>query len=102
MFIVKDQLITVYAEDDCTMIVNSGSNEESNWKSLNPFYCVANIVSVRWISKKRTDAPESSIIMVKEMIREGYEIGKWLERNLQGILESIEFSVQKDTFGLDF
>ena len=46
--------------------------------------------------------PEASIMMAKEMIQGGYKIGKGLERNLQGVLEPIEFQGKKDTFGLGF
>ena len=45
--------------------------------------------------------PEIGVMLGKEMIREGYEIGKGLGHNLQGILEPIEFQ-GKDTFGLRF
>ncbi|XP_027166343.1 uncharacterized protein LOC113766338 [Coffea eugenioides] len=101
-FIVNDQLITVFAEDDCTMIINSGSNKESSRKSLNSFNHIADIVSVIWASKERTDTPETSVMMAKEMIQGEYEIGKGFRQNLQGILESIELPVQKDTFGIRF
>ena len=39
-------------------------------------------------------------MMAKEMICGKYEIDKGLGRSLQGILEPIELSVQKDTFGV--
>nr|XP_027122911.1 uncharacterized protein LOC113739775 [Coffea arabica] len=88
-FVVNDQLITVFAEDDCTMIVNSGPNEED-----------------RWISKEKPvvemNLPEASVMMAKEMIRGRYEMGKGLGRNLQGVLEPIELQGKKDTFGLGF
>ena len=45
-FVVNDQLITVFAEDDCTMIVNSGPNEEGGRKSLVSPHHVADIVLV--------------------------------------------------------
>ncbi|XP_027169542.1 uncharacterized protein LOC113769278 [Coffea eugenioides] len=40
--------------------------------------------------------------MAKELIRGGYEKGKGLGRNLQGVLEPVEFQGKKDTFGLGF
>ncbi|XP_071926061.1 uncharacterized protein [Coffea arabica] len=80
-FIINDQLITVFAEDDCTMIVNSGSNGESSRKVLTSDHRVVDIVSVGWICG--IDAPEASVMMAKKMIR-GEIFGK------------------KDTFGLGF
>ena len=41
-------------------------------------------------------------MMAKEMIRGGYQIGKDLGQNLQGILETTELFGKKDTFGLKF
>ena len=41
-------------------------------------------------------------MMAKEIIQGGYEIGKGLGHNLQGILEPIEIQGKKDTFGLEF
>ena len=101
-FIVNEQLIIMFTEDDYTMIVNFGSSAENGRKCLNSPHHVADIVSVGWIFKKRIDALEASVIMVKKMIREKYEIGKGLGWNLQGILEPIEFLGNKDTFGLRF
>ncbi|XP_071923122.1 uncharacterized protein [Coffea arabica] len=101
-FIVNEQLIIMFTEDDCTMIVNFGSNGENGRKCLNSPHHVADIVSVGWIFKERIDALEASVMMVKKMIREEYEIGKRLGWNLQGILEPIEFLGNKDTFGLRF
>ena len=40
--------------------------------------------------------------MAKEIIWERYEIGKGLGQNLQEILQPIELSMQKNTFGLGF
>ncbi|XP_071909679.1 uncharacterized protein [Coffea arabica] len=105
-FVVNDQLITVFAEDDCTMIVNSGPNEEDSKTSLLSSHHVADIVSVGWISKEKPvvemNLPEASVMMAKEMIRGRYEMGKGLGRNLQGVLEPIELQGKKDTFGLGF
>ena len=41
-------------------------------------------------------------MIAKEIIQGGYEIGKALGRNLQGILEPIQLLKKKDTFGLGF
>ncbi|XP_071921738.1 uncharacterized protein [Coffea arabica] len=105
-FVVNDQLITVFAEDDCTMIVNSGPKEERGRKALVSSHHVADIISVGWVSKDKSvvglNLLEASVMMAKEMIREGYEIGKGLGHNLQGILEPIEAQGKKDTFGLGF
>ena len=72
-FVVNDQLITVFAEDDCTMIVNSGPKEESDRKALVSPHHVADIVSIGWVSKDKAvmerNLPEDSIMMAKEMIR---------------------------------
>ncbi|XP_027169433.1 uncharacterized protein LOC113769160 [Coffea eugenioides] len=105
-FIVNDQLITVFAEDDCTMIVDAKFNDENRKSTPTSSHHVADIVSVGWASKNKSltqsDLPEASIMMAREMIRGGYEIGKGLGRELQGILEPIEILTQKDTFGLGF
>ena len=105
-FVVNNQLITVFIENDCTMIVNSVSKEEDSRKNLVFPHHVADIVSVGWISKENSltkmDLPEAIIMMVKEIIRGGYEIGKGLEENLQGILDPMELLAKKDTFGLRF
>ncbi|XP_027090233.1 uncharacterized protein [Coffea arabica] len=45
-FVANGQLITVFAEDDCTMIVNSGTNGENSIESLVSPHHVADIVSV--------------------------------------------------------
>ncbi|XP_027156687.1 uncharacterized protein LOC113757778 [Coffea eugenioides] len=105
-FVVNGQLITVFAEDDCTMIVNSRTNGENSTESLVSPHHVADIAFVGWISKEKPvvemNLPEASVMMAKEMIREGYEIGKGLGCNLQGVLEPIELQEKKDTFGLGF
>ena len=67
-FIINDQPITVFAENDCTMIVNSGSNKESSRKGLNSLHHIADIMSIRWIFKEKIDAPKTSSMMAKEMI----------------------------------
>ncbi|XP_071913977.1 uncharacterized protein [Coffea arabica] len=105
-FIVNDQLITVFAEDDCTMIIDAKfKGEDRKWTPISSHH-VADIVSVGWASRDKSltqsDLPEASIMMAREMIRGGYEIGRGLGRELQGILEPIEIPTQKDTFGLGF
>ncbi|XP_071939928.1 uncharacterized protein [Coffea arabica] len=105
-FVVNGQLIMIFVEEDCTMIVSPALEEESDRKTLASPHYVANIVSVGWGSKGKVmvemNLPETSVMMAKEMIRGGYEIGKGLGRNLQGVLEPIEFQGKKDTFGLGF
>ncbi|XP_027155289.1 uncharacterized protein LOC113755486 [Coffea eugenioides] len=105
-FVVNGQLITVFAEDDCTMIVNPALEEGGDRKALVSPYHVADIVLVGWVFKDKAvvgmNLPDASVMMGKEMIQGGYEIGKGLERNLQGVLEPIELQGKKDTFGLGF
>ncbi|XP_071926092.1 uncharacterized protein [Coffea arabica] len=105
-FITNDQLITVFAEDDCTMIIDAKFKGEDRKGTPISSHHVADIVSVGWASRDKSftqsDLPEASIMMAREMIRGGYEIGKGLGRELQGILEPIEIPTQKDTFGLGF
>ncbi|XP_027075870.2 uncharacterized protein [Coffea arabica] len=105
-FIMNDQFIAVFAEDDCTMIVDAKFNGENRKRTPISSHHVADIVSVGWASRDKSltqsNLPEASIIMAREMIRGGYEIGKGLGRELQGILEPIEIPTQKDTFGLGF
>ncbi|XP_071912328.1 uncharacterized protein [Coffea arabica] len=105
-FIVNDQLITVFAEDDCTMIVDAKCKGEDRKRTPISSHQVANIVSVGWVSRNKlltkSDFPEASIMMAREMIRDGYEIGKGFGRELQGILEPIEILTQKNIFGLGF
>ncbi|XP_027166738.1 uncharacterized protein LOC113766785 [Coffea eugenioides] len=105
-FMVNGQLITIFAEDDCTMIVNFGPNDGGSKKSLVSPHHVAHIVSVGWISKEKPvvgmNLPEASVMMAKKIIQEGYEIGRGLGHNLQGILEPIEVQGKNDTFGLGF
>ena len=96
----------MFIENDCTMIVNSVSKEEDSRKNLVFPHHVADIVSVGWISKEnslmKVGLPEANIMMVKEIIWGGYEIGKGLEGNLQGILDPMELLGKNDTFGVRF
>ncbi|XP_027156469.1 uncharacterized protein LOC113757311 [Coffea eugenioides] len=85
-FIVNDQLITVFAEDDCTMIIDAKFKGKDRKGTPISSHHVADIVSVGWASRDKSltqsDLPEGSIMMVREMIRGGYEIGKGLGREL--------------------
>ena len=67
---------------------------------------MADIVSEGWVSKEKAvvgvNLSKASVMMAKEMIRGGYEIGKGLGHNLQGVLEPIEFQAKKNTFELGF
>ncbi|XP_071920618.1 uncharacterized protein [Coffea arabica] len=105
-FVVNGQLIMIFAEEDCTMIVNPALEDNGDRKALVSHHHVVDIVSVGRASKDKAavemNLPESSIMMAKELIRGGYEIGKGLGRNLQGVLEPIELQGKKDTFGLGF
>ncbi|XP_027072065.1 uncharacterized protein [Coffea arabica] len=105
-FVVNGQLITIFAEEDCTMIINPASEDDGDRKALVSPHHVADIVSVGRASKDKAavevNLPETSVMMAKELIRGGYEIGKGLGRNLQGVLEPIELQGKKDTFGLGF
>ncbi|XP_071912264.1 uncharacterized protein [Coffea arabica] len=105
-FVVNGQLITIFAEEDCTMIINPASEDDGDRKALVSPHHVADIVSVGRASKDKAavemNLPEASVMMAKELIRGGYEIGKGLGRNLQGVLEPIELQGKKDTFGLGF
>nr|XP_027086568.1 uncharacterized protein LOC113708303 [Coffea arabica] len=105
-FIVNDQLITVFAEDDCTMIIDAKFKGEDKKGTPISSHHVADVVSVEWASRDKSltqsDLPEASTMMAREMIQGGYEIGRGLGRELQGILEPIEIPTQKDTFGLGF
>nr|XP_027069697.1 uncharacterized protein LOC113694957 [Coffea arabica] len=71
-FIVNDQLITVFAEDDCTMIIDAKfKGEDRKWTPISSHH-VADIVSVGWASRDKSltqsDLPEASIMMAREMI----------------------------------
>ncbi|XP_027158321.1 uncharacterized protein LOC113759941 [Coffea eugenioides] len=105
-FVVNGQLITIFAEEDCTMIINPALEDDGDRKALVSHHHVADIVSVGRASKDKVavemNLPEASVMMAKELIRGGYEIGKGLGRNLQGVLEPIELQGKKDTFGLGF
>ena len=65
-FVVNAQLITVFAEDDCTMIVNPALEEGSDEKAQVSPHHMADIVSVGWVLKDKsvigTRIPEASIL----------------------------------------
>ena len=105
-FVVNDQLITIFAEEDCIVIADSEPEEDGNRNASVSSYRTADIVSVSWItsedSKDEMVLPAASVMMAKEMIRGGYEFDKGLGRNLQGILKPVELIEKKDQFGLGF
>ncbi|XP_071920616.1 uncharacterized protein [Coffea arabica] len=101
-FVVNDKLITIFAEEDCLVITDSGSKEDGSRNvSMTP-HSTADIVSVSWITKEERALPKASVMMAKEMIRGGYEFDKGLGRDLQGILKLVEIVEKKDSFGLGF
>nr|XP_027086647.1 uncharacterized protein LOC113708386 [Coffea arabica] len=101
-FVVNDKLITIFAEDDCLVITDSGSKEDGSRNVTMTPHSTADIVSVSWITNEERDLPKASVMMAKEMIRGGYEFDKGLGRDLQGILKPVEIVEKKDSFGLGF
>ncbi|XP_071921852.1 uncharacterized protein [Coffea arabica] len=105
-FVVNDQLITIFAEEDCIVIADFELEEGGNRNASVSSYHTTDIVSVSWItsgdSKDERVLPAASVMMAKEMIRGGYEFDKGLGRNLQGILKPVELIEKKDLFGLGF
>ncbi|XP_071933104.1 uncharacterized protein [Coffea arabica] len=105
-FVVNDQLITIFAEENCIVITDSEPEEDGNRNASVSSYRTADIVSVSWItseeSKDERVLPAASVMMAKEMIRERYEFDKGLGRNLQGILKPVELIEKKGQFGLVF
>ncbi|XP_027174610.1 uncharacterized protein LOC113774253 [Coffea eugenioides] len=105
-FVVNNQLITIFAEEDCIVIADSKPEEDGNQNASVSSYRTADIVSVCWItskdSKDKMVLPAASVMMAKEMIRGGYEFDKGLGRNLQGMLKPVELIEKKDLFGLGF
>ncbi|XP_071920608.1 uncharacterized protein [Coffea arabica] len=104
-FVVNNQLITIFAEENCIVIADSEPEEDGNRNALVSSYRTADIVSVSWImsegSKDERILPAASVMMAKEMIRGRYEFDKGLGRNLQGLLKPVEL-IEKDQFGLEF
>ncbi|XP_071905735.1 uncharacterized protein [Coffea arabica] len=101
-FIVNDKLITIFAEKDCFVIADSGSEEDGNRNATVTPHSTADIISVSWITKEERALSKASVMMAKEMIRGGYEFDKGLGRDLQGILKPVEIVEKKDSFGLGF
>ncbi|XP_071918910.1 uncharacterized protein [Coffea arabica] len=71
-FVVNGQLITIFAEEDCTMIVNPALEDDGDRKALVSHHHVADIVLVGKASKDKAavemNLPEPSVMMAKEMI----------------------------------
>ncbi|XP_071939158.1 uncharacterized protein [Coffea arabica] len=101
-FVVNDKLITIFAEEDCLVITDSGSKEDGGRNVTMTPHSTADIVSVSWITNAEQALPKASVMMAKEMIRGGYEFDKGLGRDLQGILKPVEIVEKKDSFGLGF
>nr|XP_027090280.1 uncharacterized protein LOC113711316 [Coffea arabica] len=101
-FIVNDKLITIFAEEDCLVIADSGSEEDGSQNATVTPHSTADIVSVSWITKEERALSMASVMMAKEMIHGGYEFDKGLGRDLQGILKPVEVVEKKDSFGLVF
>ncbi|XP_027101482.2 uncharacterized protein [Coffea arabica] len=81
-FIVNDKLITIFAEEDCLVISDSGSEEDGSRNATVTPHSTADIVSVSWITKEERALSKASVMMAKEMIRGGYEFDKGLGRDL--------------------
>ncbi|XP_071924680.1 uncharacterized protein [Coffea arabica] len=101
-FVVNDKLITIFAEEDCLVITDSGTKEDGSRNVTMTPHSTADIVSVSWITNEEQVLPKASVMMAKEMIRGGYEFDKGLGRNLQGVLKPVEIMEKKDSFGLGF
>ncbi|XP_027178217.1 uncharacterized protein LOC113777381 [Coffea eugenioides] len=101
-FVVNDKLITIFAEEDCLVITDSGSKEDGSRDVTMTPHSTADIVSVSWITNEERALPKAGVMMAKEMIRGGYEFDKGLGRDLQGILKPVEIVEKKDSFGLGF
>ncbi|XP_071901900.1 uncharacterized protein [Coffea arabica] len=101
-FVVNDKLITIFAEEDCLVIIDSESKEEGSRSSTVTPHSTSDIVSVSWITKEEQALSRASVMMGKEMIRGGYEFDKGLGRDLQGILKPVEIVEKNDSFGLGF
>ncbi|XP_071939953.1 uncharacterized protein [Coffea arabica] len=101
-FIVNDKLITIFAEENCFVIADSGSEEDGSRNATVTPHSTADIVSVSWITKEERALSKASVMMAKEMIRGGYEFDKGLGRDLQGILKPVVIVEKNDSFGLGF
>ncbi|XP_071901023.1 uncharacterized protein [Coffea arabica] len=101
-FVVNDKLITIFAEEACLVITDSGSKEEGGRNVTMTPHSTADIVSVSWITTEEQALSKASVMMAKEMIRGGYKLDRGLGRELQGILKPVEIMGKRDTFGLGF
>nr|XP_027103105.1 uncharacterized protein LOC113724393 [Coffea arabica] len=101
-FVVNDKLITIFAEEDCLVITDSGSKEEGSRSATMSPHSTSDIVSVSWITTEEQALSKASVMMAKEMIRGGYKLDRGLGRELQGILKPVEIMEKRDTFGLGF
>nr|XP_027090324.1 uncharacterized protein LOC113711359 [Coffea arabica] len=101
-FVVNDKLITIFAEEDCLVITNSGVKEEGSQSVTMSPHSTSDIVSVSWITTEEQTLSKASVMMAREMIRGGYKFDKGLGRELQGILKPVKIVEKRDTFGLGF
>ncbi|XP_071924831.1 uncharacterized protein [Coffea arabica] len=101
-FVVNDKLITIFAEEDCLVITDSGVKEEGSRSVTMSPHSTSDIVSVSWITTEEQTLSKASVMMAREMIRGGYKFDKGLGRELQGILKPVEIMEKRDTFGLGF
>ncbi|XP_071939875.1 uncharacterized protein [Coffea arabica] len=92
---VNDKLITIFAEEDCFVIADSGSEEDGSRNATVTPHSTADIVSISWITREERALSKASVMMAKEMIRGGYEFDKGLGRDLQGILKPVEVVEKK-------
>ncbi|XP_027100965.2 uncharacterized protein [Coffea arabica] len=77
-FVVNDKLITIFAEENCLVITDSGTKEDGSRNVTMTPHSTADIVSVSWITNEEQVLPKASVMMAKEMIRGGYEFDKGL------------------------
>ncbi|XP_071904273.1 uncharacterized protein [Coffea arabica] len=61
-FIVNDKLITIFAEQDCLVIADSGSKEDGSQNATVTPHSTADIVSVSWITKEERALSKASVI----------------------------------------
>ncbi|XP_071933152.1 uncharacterized protein [Coffea arabica] len=101
-FVVNDKLITIFAEEDCLVITDSGVKKEGSQSVTMSPHSTSDIVSVSWITTEEQTLSKASVMMAREMIRGGYKFDKGLGRELQGILKPVKIVEKRDTFGLGF
>nr|XP_027101752.1 uncharacterized protein LOC113722701 [Coffea arabica] len=61
-FIVNDKLITIFAEQDCLVIADSGSKEDGSQNATVTPHSTSDIVSVSWITKEERALSKASVI----------------------------------------